>query len=299
MKLLNFYYFVLLICTFAVTLNTPSWAQTSLPKRVQLNGKVLLANQPEDSHSSLEAFRVTPLSATQRRQALYNVNAEKIYQTLFPLSVEACTMTRYFKRGGDEGGAGGHAVAFLKGVCIDTSQGYQRLRLCQPDEVDPQDPDSGVGISSNQIFTNVAWIAIPGRNNFFHGGIGPEVELTEAVFQNTIDQFSQQPWFDSIEVRQRRHNLCRCQKAGFKNCFSDDVLEEKYEKYASLPLSDTELKRCIVEEAIGTDFGISMARSNACMRIPMPPSVMQKFISELNRQNTQAREEGFFMEWHF
>src|SRR5438552_17775937 len=88
-----------------------------------------------------------------------------VYNRLFPYYIEACAVTQYHKRGAKPGGWGGHATIFMNGAEIDLASGYPSLRLAATGK-DISGSDPGVGVSVNQIFTNVHWVAITGRLEF-------------------------------------------------------------------------------------------------------------------------------------
>ena len=98
------------------------------------------------------------------------------YNALFPYSVEVCAVTQFHQMGAKPGGWGGHATLFINGAEIDPGASYPRLRLVA-DGTDLSDPDAGTGISVNKIFDNVTWVAIPGRDEFFRGGLANDQTL--------------------------------------------------------------------------------------------------------------------------
>ena len=95
--------------------------------------------------------------------------AQGTYNAIFPYYAEVCVVTQYHRKGSTPGGWGGHASLFLHGAEIDTSRDYPRLQLAADDR-SLSSPDAGTGISVNQILSNVNWVAIPGRDQFFRGG---------------------------------------------------------------------------------------------------------------------------------
>lgn len=50
------------------------------------------------------------------------------------------------------------------------------------------DPEHGVGISVNQYFKNVNWVATPGYNRFFEGDLAPGERLSQAQFDAVLQQ---------------------------------------------------------------------------------------------------------------
>jgi hypothetical protein len=251
-------------------------------------------------------------SLEERMRELYNERSHRIYNSLFPYYAEACTVTRYRQRprapGGREntGGTGGHATLFLHGACRDGDSAIPQLRLCE-DERDPADPDSGVGVSVNQVFRNVVWNAIPGRSAFFHGGLAPEEELTWERYERAIEEFTAKPWFDGIELRSREMEVCACRSLGGEDCF-DDAARERFLGHPAVrsrleahPLDERERRRCVVEESIGTDFALTFARTVLCARVALNRRALEAMVDELNERNRSAqrrfREEGVSYVW--
>src|SRR5438445_314912 len=123
-----------------------------------------------------------------------------VYNRLFPYYIEACAVTQYHKRGAKPGGWGGHATIFMSGAEIDPGAGYPRLRLASAG-ADLPSSDSGVGVSVNQIFTNVNWVAVPGRLDFFRGGLAAEQILDDSLYEAAVQRATAAGWFDGIAVR--------------------------------------------------------------------------------------------------
>ena len=93
-------------------------------------------------------------------------------------------------------GIGGHAVFYLNGVCRVDDSHYPVIRLC--DESTPA-AERGVGISVNAHYKNANWIATPGREFFFHGGLAPGEPVTRAAYQRTQDRAKAMGILDGIE----------------------------------------------------------------------------------------------------
>ncbi len=238
-------------------------------------------------------------SLAAKMRDLYNERAHRIYNSLFPYYAEICTVTRYRQRpripGGVEniGGTGGHATLFLHGACRDDASAIPQLRLCA-DEVNRANADSGIGVTVNQVFRNVVWNAIPGRAAFFHGGVEPDEELTWERYERAIEEFVAKPWFRGIELRAREMEICACRSLGGANCFDDasraHLLRDRTSRapVEALELAEPERRRCVVEEAIGTDFALTFARTALCARVALNRSALRAMIDELNERNLEA-----------
>lgn len=192
------------------------------------------------------------------------VNGQRVYNTLFPHYVEVCVVTQLHRKGGQPGGWGGHASLFLGGAEIDVQAGYPRIRTAGA-EADLSDPDAGVGISVNKIFRNVAWVAVPGRDEFFRGGLGPDAVLDEAFYEATVERAAASGWFDGIHIDER-------------------VMATR----GTIPE-----REFVVRHSIGTDFALSFGRTAYTVRLAMDAGRLGAVAAYLNEVNARARERGY------
>jgi hypothetical protein len=193
------------------------------------------------------------------------VDEQRIYDSLFPHYVEIATVTQYHKRGAKPGGWGGHATMFVSGAERDPDAGYPRLRLVA-DGTDLSAPESGIGISVNRIFTNVNWVAVPGRDVFLDGGVASEAELDEATYEAAIARAAGAGWFSGIRV--------------------DDALT------STRPAGMT-AEEFIVRHSIGTDFALTFARRVYGVRLPLRRAAVAAIVDYLNDVNDGARRSGY------
>jgi hypothetical protein len=193
------------------------------------------------------------------------VDAQRIYDTLFPYYVEVATVTQYHKRGDKPGGWGGHATMFVNGAERDPAAGYPRLRLV-PEGGDRNALDSGIGVSVNRIFKNVNWVAIPGRDLFLHGGVATDAELDEAAYEAAISRAANAGWFAGIQVEDA---LTRSRPSG-------------------MPAEEF-----IVRHSIGTDFALTFARRVYSVRLPLRRAAIGAVLDHLNSVNDAARSSGY------
>ncbi len=220
---------------------------------LEYNDLILQAQQPEMSD--------------QQRGAYRNL-ATQIYNEMNPYYAEVCTATQYLPHvpRATKGGTGGHATLFLQGACLDESSEYPKLKMC--DETTPQsDPHKGVGVSLNLMFSNVRFVAIPGRDNFFKGPEKWGQAITPEVVEKTRAYYFSKPWHNNIKIASEERDGCSC--INFK----------------CLP---NELKQCLIDKNTGIDFAISYARTSYCTKLPLPKEALAKIVSHLNKQNTQA-----------
>jgi hypothetical protein len=131
---------------------------------------------------------------------------------------------------------------------------------------DLSDPDCGTGISVNKMFENVTWVAIPGRDEFFRGGLAPEQTLTKDFYEAAIQKATTLGWFAGIRVK-------------------DAVIRQR-----SPTMRPEEF---IVRHSIGTDFALSFARTAYCARLPMHRDAIGRVIAYLNSANESAQKNGY------
>lgn len=191
--------------------------------------------------------------------------AQHIYNSLFPYCAEVCVVTQYHRKGGAPGGWGGHASMFLNGVEIEPDAGYPRLRLVT-DEAALSDADSGTGVSVNQVFTNVNWVAIPGRDVFFRGGVAPDQTLDQAAYDAAVDRASRAGWFAGVRIK-------------------EELTRQK--PVAMLPAE------FLVRHSIGTDFALNFARTAYCARLPLSRHAMGRVAAYLDDINENAQAHGY------
>lgn len=191
--------------------------------------------------------------------------AQRIYDAIFPYYAEVCVVTQYHKRGSTPGGWGGHASLFLHGAEIDPSRGYPRVRLAA-DDGSLSGPDTGTGISVNQILSNVNWVAIPGRDQFFRGGLAPEQTLDPGFYEAAVERATRASWFTGVKIKER-----------FMRQRPDAMPAREF----------------IVRNSIGTDFALNFARTAYCARLPMSRDAIGKVIAYLNGVNESAQDRGY------
>ena len=190
---------------------------------------------------------------------------QRIYNTLFPYYIEVCALSQLHQKSAKPGGWGGHATLFLNGAVIEAGAGYPRLRLADAG-ADLSHPDSGVGVSVNRVFANVAWVAIPGRDEFFRGGLAPGQTLNAAAYDAAVERAAEAGWFAGIAIL-------------------DAVMRLR-------PRAMTE-SEYIVRRSIGTDFALCFGRTTYSARLPMSATAMAATIGYLNGVNDGARKSGF------
>jgi len=123
-----------------------------------------------------------------------------------------------------------------------------------------------VGVSVNKIFDNVTWVAIPGRDEFFRGGLAPEQTLDKDFYGGAIVKAITAGWFEGIRVK-------------------DAIMRQK-----SAVMRPDEF---IVRHSIGTDFAVNFARTAYSARVPMTRDAIARVIAYLNGANESAQTSGY------
>jgi hypothetical protein len=106
------------------------------------------------------------------------------YEKLVPYYVELCAASQFrSKLTGEGGGPAGHAILYVKGACKDDDAPFPQLRRCRGIATRLNDREHGVGVSVNQLFKSVNWVAVPGYELVFPGGLAPGERLTSDRFE--------------------------------------------------------------------------------------------------------------------
>src|SRR5215831_18324696 len=106
------------------------------------------------------------------------------YEKLFPYYVELCAASQFrSKVTGEGGGPAGHAILYIKGACKDDDAPFPQLRRCHGIATNLKDPEHGAGVSVNQMFRNVNWVATSGYEFVFRGDLAPGERLTSVRFE--------------------------------------------------------------------------------------------------------------------
>ena len=129
---------------------------------------------------------------------------------------------------------------YIKGACKDDDAPFPQLRRCRGVATSLKDPEHGAGVSVNQLFKNVNWVATPGYELVFSGGLAPGERLTLARFR-------------AVEQQAIAKGIYR------------GVTFHRFEGATS----DTELRAFLERAGIGTDLALQFARSVFCARLPV------------------------------
>jgi hypothetical protein len=191
------------------------------------------------------------------------------YERLFPYYVELCAASQFqSKLTGEGGGPAGHAILYIKGACKDEDAPFPQLRRCRGVATSLKDPEHGAGVSVNQMFRNINWVATPGYDLVFPGGLAPSERLTLARFQ-------------AVE-----------QQAIAKGIYKGVA----FHRFA-VAVSDTDLHDFLARAGIGTDLALQFARSVFCARLPVTEAMLDPIIKFLNDKNREYVEGEANYNW--
>ncbi len=200
---------------------------------------------------------------------------EAAYAAQHPYYAEFCALSQIKKKpgyGADiRGEIGGHAVFYLNGACRVAGLDYPVLDVC--DGADGRPPD-GVGLSMNAHFVNAKWVATPGREFFFHGGLAPSDPLTRDGYVRVQRQAKRLGIYEGIAFHPEAFAVMPPGWPGWE--------QEEDAKY---------------EVSVATDYAISLGRGRYCARVPVSRAQMAAMVAFLNDQNAPYRSGAKVFEW--
>lgn len=191
------------------------------------------------------------------------------YDSYFPEYFEYCTGTQlkyqpaYF--GGSEGGPGGHGFMYIHGLCKDFSKSYPQVKPCQSDS-----SHQGVGVSLDSDYTNVAWVAVPGRNLMMFGDTERR-QITEEDIQSVANKAVALKIFQNVKMKPAYVT---------DNTFNT----EAHEKAAAI-------------YSLGTDIAVNWGRELRCVRIPVQKSAIAAAAQYLNEVNDKYFKNNIPYKW--
>ena len=208
--------------------------------------------------ASLTAAGCGDWLAPPREVPFPEVRPEPAYEALFPVYVELCALSQIRPLDAPFGGSAGHAVMYLKGACKDEASPYPRLRRCRSQASTAADPEHGAGVSVNQVFRNVNWVAVPGKALFYQGLLAPEERFTRARFRAAV------------------------QAAIDRDVYTGVVLRDDPQTGAPPALPEF-----VARDGLGTDFALRLTRTLFCARLPVTGEMLDEIIDFLNDLNRQ------------
>lgn len=203
---------------------------------------------------------------------LFSNMAKASYEDHFPTYFEYCTGSRWKLQNGEEGGKPGHGFTYIHGLCKDYRSSYPQVIPCSAVSLELKEkyPHDGVGISLDKNFSNVMWVAVPGRDFTFFGDITTPRFTTEDDVKNVI------------------------QKALDLKIFNDVV--HKGEVPQALPFNSPEYLEAVADATLGTEYAVNWARELHCVKIPVKEETLPAVAKFLNESNNQFKS-GPGYEW--
>src|SRR6516162_4280828 len=223
----------------------------------------LLAGCVQDGLMDMARFQLKPDDIIIERRP------DKVYEKLFPYYVELCAASQFHsKLTGEGGGPAGHAILYIKGACKDEDASFPQLRRCRGIATRLNDPEHGAGVSVNQLFSNVNWVATPGYELVFPGGLAPGERLTLVRFEAVEQQAIAKGIYNGVT----------------------------FHPFPGATL-DTDLRAFLERAGIGTDLALQFARSVFCARLPVTEAMLDPIIKFLNDKNREYAEGEADYNW--
>lgn len=202
---------------------------------------------------------------------LFSLSAAASYEEHFPTYFEYCTGSQVKTKSGYTGGPAGHGFTYIHGLCKDYRDTYPQVLPCSEvsKEMREKHPHEGVGISLDKNFSNVSWVAVPGRDLLLFG------EKERKAISNA----------DVDEVVKRITDL--------------QVLQDvkmKPKNLENLQLNSKEYLRAAAIHTLGTDYAVNWGRELHCVKIPVPAEKIKLTANFLNETNLQYKNGPGF-EW--
>ena len=211
---------------------------------------LLLSGCGENGGGLLGRFLLKPDAIITER------TPDPAYERLFPYYVELCALSQWSLKEGGRGNPFGHAVMYIKGACKDDDAPFPQLRRCRGTANVVSDPEHGAGVSVGRWFRNVNWVAVPGYELFYTGGLKPGERLTRAHFDATVRDAIHKGVFKGVDL---------------------------HPGWTTTP--DGTLEEFVSNRSIGTDFALQFSRNIFCARVPVPEPVLDEVIAFLNDKN--------------
>lgn len=194
------------------------------------------------------------------------------YEDHFPTYFEYCSGTQWKLQSGDEGGTPGHGFTYIHGLCKDYNSEYPQVVPCSDvNEKNKKNyPHEGVGISLDKNFTNVMWVAVPGKNLMFFGEKerGP---ISNADVENQVEKIIELKVFNQVKSK-------------------SDVMKP-------FTFGTPEYTKAVSKDTIGTDHAVNWARELHCVKIPFPEKALKNVAQFLNESNNKYKT-GPAYEWN-
>lgn len=206
--------------------------------------------------------------------AAWTESSEEKYEKNYPVHYEYCATTqiKYSMKynDGSVGGSGGHGYVYIHGLCKDYSKNYPQVLPCS--DIDwtkykPEFKHEGVGIGLDGNFSNVVWVAIPGRSLLHYGDSHAKAEITKKNISDVIDRAVKLKIFENVELT--KVSTLKGLTTNFQTIDSGFSQEN------------------VAEFSIGTNLAVNWGRDLRCIKIPFDKSRLSKIANFLNARNNE------------
>ena len=197
----------------------------------------------------------------------------RLYDKVFVSSLSVCATSSWKKRNDSNGGNFGHAIAMIRGACIDRdAAGLPKiplqLKLC---------PGQTVGLSTDAQLHNLHWMAVDGREFMLYGGHNPVLPFDEAAFQASMAESIRRKIYHGVEFKPW------------------NATEERKKGGTEEEIHMAVVKNWAADFTHGTDYALATARGVTCTRIPLVGSKpgkadapLRRLVEHFNKQNQKA-----------
>lgn len=194
--------------------------------------------------------------------ALTSLQAFGAYEDHFPTYFEYCTASQWKTVKGEKGGPAGHGFTYIHGLCKDYSQNYPQVVPC--DEVtQTQHPHEGVGISLDLNYSNVSWVAVPGRDLILFGDIKSKA-IQEDDIKLQVKKITDLKVFEGVKL--------------------------KPAIFQTLQMGTPEYLEQAAIDTLGTDHAVNWARELHCVKIPFNKNKLKSVAEFLNQANLKYKD---------
>lgn len=202
---------------------------------------------------------------------LLSSSAYAAYEDHFPVYFEYCTGTQWKLQSGEVGGSPGHGFTYINGLCKDYTSEYPQVIPCN--DVSPKVmakyPHDGVGISLDKNFSNVMWVAVPGRSLMMFGD-KERKSISLADVKEQVEKINELKVFNEVI--------------------------SKSDKLKPLTPGSQEYLDTLARDTLGTDHAVNWARELHCVKIPAHKDLLPAVTKFLNDSNNQYKS-GPGYEW--
>jgi hypothetical protein len=168
----------------------------------------------------------------------------------------ACSVSQYNKSDAGPGGAGGHAIIYIKGACRDKSAGKPVLKVCGPGEFDRTDRNAGVTVSIDKSLKNTLYVVTDGIDMMFNGAALPGETVNEELIEKTIQKVIADKAMEGVQIHDNHK-----------------------------PLPGETPEHFAARTGLGTDFALSFARQSECVFTPLSEKDVANMAKEANTRN--------------